>query len=143
MNHPERVVSDYNDILSIMEGCEELSLALMDGDYPYVIEMNFGFEDLNGTPVIYLHGANTGKKLDLIRANSHAAFSMSRAHSLMPGKVPCATKFLYESVIGQGNIEIVEDVEEKCHALTVLMRHYDKQQEHAFDARHAACHSGA
>ena len=137
MRRTDREVTDKNQILEIIDGCDALSLALMDGEYPYVIEMNFGYEESEGGLRIYLHGAKDGKKLDLMRANDHCAFSMSRKHDLVPGRVECATTFKYESVCGRGRISILEG-DEAVHGLTVMSKKYLPDMPNAFSAKHAA-----
>ena len=136
MRRADREVTERKDILEIMSNCDALHLALMDGEFPYVIPMNFGFEDDGEQLVIYLHGAKEGKKLELIAADPHVAFSMSHAHELIPGKVACATTFKYRSVCGRGLIKIVEG-DERMHALSVIMSQYDKEKEYVFEAKHA------
>ena len=67
---------------------------------------------------------------------SRAAFSMSCFHELVLGKAPCAATYKYMSVCGQGRIRQIHD-EERMHALTVIMAHYDKEQTHEFQEKHA------
>ena len=43
MRRTDRQVTDTNEILAIMDECDSCAVALMDGEYPYVIEMNFGY----------------------------------------------------------------------------------------------------
>lgn len=136
MRRADREVADRGEILAIMNRCDALSLALIDGDYPYVISLNFGFEDTPDGLVIYFHGANSGKKLELIAQNPHAAFTMSCDHAFVPGKVDCAGTFKYESVCGRGLVSMVEGPE-KQHALTVITTHYDPGKEHPFEEKHA------
>jgi len=136
MRRADREVTERKDILAIMDCCDCLHLALMDGDYPYVIPMNFGYEDDGEHLTIYFHGAKEGKKLELIAKNGHAAFSMSHAHELIPGKVACATTFKYKSVCGKGIVSMVEG-DERMHALSLIMKQYDKSQEYTFEAKHA------
>lgn len=137
MRRSDREVKDREQIYDIMRRCDSMALALFDGDYPYVIEMNFGFEVDGDRVRIFFHGAKEGKKLELIAQNPHAAFSMSCGHELILGKVDCATTFKYESVCGRGIIHMAEGAE-KTHALSVIMRHFDPENPHEFDERHAA-----
>lgn len=136
MRRADRQVNDRSEILKIMALCDTVNLALMDGEYPYVIPLNFGIDDTEDGLVIYFHGAHSGKKLDLIKANSHAAFCMSRAHEFVPGAVDCAATFKYESVCGRGLIAIVEG-DEKMRALSIIAAHYDPDREHPFEEKHA------
>lgn len=92
MRRADREVKDFEQILEIMRGCDICELALNDVDgYPYALPMNFGLTVENGKPVIYLHSAREGKKLDLIARDGRCAFSMSRGHVLELAKVACAT----------------------------------------------------
>lgn len=136
MRRADREVTVPSEIFEIMEKCQVLELALNDEDgYPYVIPMNFGFAVADERPVIYLHGAKEGKKLELIARDNRCAFSMSTSHELILGKVACATTWKYESVCGKGRIELVEG-NEGITALKEVMRKYDPEHEHAFDERH-------
>jgi len=136
MRRSDREVTDALEIYGIMEKCEIVEVALNDEDgYPYVIPMNFGFAAKDDAPVIYLHGAKDGKKLDLIRRDNRCAFSMSTGHELILGPVACAATWKYESVCGRGRISFIEG-EEGIRALQEIMRKYDKEHEHAFDERH-------
>lgn len=136
MGRSDRMVTERSDIISIIDKCDCLHLALIDGDFPYVLPMNFGFEDDGEKLTLYFHGAKDGKKWELIANNPHAAFSMSCAHELVPGKVPCASTFKYMSVCGKGLVKMVEG-DERMHALTVIMAHYDRKQTHTFEEKHA------
>lgn len=136
MRKSDREVTNRAEILDIMNRCDALHLALMDGDYPYVIPMNFGIDDGEDGLVIYFHGAHEGRKLELIAKDPHAAFSMSCSHELEPGKVDCATTFKYESVCGRGLVTMVEGPE-KMRALTIITTHYMPGVPHPFEEKHA------
>ena len=137
MRRTDRQVTDTNEILAIMDECDSCAVALMDGEYPYVIEMNFGYTWKDGRLTLYFHGAKEGKKLELIEKNSHAAFAMSCGHQLIPGKVDCATTFQYRSVCGRVEMRMVEG-DERMQALTCIMKHFDSEGEHPFTEKHAA-----
>ena len=137
MRRKDRETTDRADILAIVEACEVASLALMDGDWPYVIELNFGYIEADGKLSLYFHGANEGKKLDLIRKNPNAAFSMSCDHLYVPGSTGCSATYRFSSVCGRGKISVVEGPE-KLAALTALMAHYEKDKVYAFEEKHVA-----
>ena len=76
----------------------------------------------NGKLVVYLHSALLGKKLDMIRANPNVFFEMDCDLTPFEGEKPCQYGLSYSSVMGRGCATIVEDVEEKMQALTILMK---------------------
>ena len=122
MTRRERQVTDIDEIIKILDKSKVLHLGLVDGDEPYVVPMNYGYIMEDGKLTIYLHGANRGRKLDLIRANPKVFFEMCCDIVPFEGEVACKYGITYASVMGRGIAEIVEDVEEKKLALSVLMK---------------------
>ena len=122
MTKRERQVTDEKQILHILDTAKVLHLGLAVDNEPYVVPMNYGYVLEEGKLVLYLHSALRGKKLDMIRANSRVFFEIDC--DLMPfeGKVPCQYGLAYSSVMGRGKAVIVEDVEEKKKAMSVLMK---------------------
>ena len=118
----ELEVTDQSQISEILDKCKILHLAMVDGDEPYVIAMNYGYTMEDGKLTLYMHGATQGRKLDVLRANPKVCFEMDC--DLMPfdGEKPCQYGIAYSSVVGNGVAEIVEDPEQKMEALTILMK---------------------
>ena len=122
MTRRERQVTDINEIIKILDKAKVLHLGLVDGDEPYVVPMNYGYEFVDEKPVFYLHGARQGRKLDVIRANPRAFVELECDIVPFEGEVACKYGITYASVMARGKAVIVEDVQEKMHALTVLMK---------------------
>ncbi len=122
MTMREREVTDINEILNILDKSLYLHLGLVDGDEPYVVPMNYGYTYDNEKLVIYLHTAKRGYKLDLIKKNPKVFFEMCCDTVPFDGDIACRYGMTYSSVMGKGVAEIVEDIEEKKHSLTVLMK---------------------
>ena len=118
----EREVTDLQEIIRILDTANILHLGLVDGDEPYVIPMNYGYTMKDGRLTLYLHGATKGRKLDLIRKNPKVCFSLECDVTPFEGVLPCQYGTVYSSVMGRGVAEIVEDVEQKKEALTILMK---------------------
>ena len=118
----EREVTDPQQIQYILDTAKVLHLGMVDGDEPYVLPMNYGYTLEEGQLTLYLHGATKGRKLDVIRANPKVFFSLECDVVPFEGDRPCQYGTTYASVMGRGIAEIVENVEEKCQAMAVLMR---------------------
>ncbi len=129
MRRSDRELKDREQILAVMKKCGVCRLALNDGGYPYILPLNFGMEEKEGQLVLYFHGAEEGKKYELIKKDSRAGFEMDCSHELVTknGKDGCSCTMKYESVIGRGRIEPVPDGE-KQDALCALMRHYHEEE---------------
>ena len=122
MTRRERQVTDINDIIRILDKSKVLHLGMVDGDEPYVVPMNYGYELNDGKLTVYLHGARRGRKLDLINANPKVFFELECDIVPFEGDVACKYGITYASVMGRGRAVIVEDPQEKMHGLSVLMK---------------------
>ena len=122
MTKRERQVTDPAQILHILDTAKVVHLGLSVNDEPYVVPMNYGYVMEEGRLTLYIHSAVRGKKLDMIQANPHVFFEIDC--DLMPfeGRVPCQYGLVYSSIMGRGQAQILEDVEEKKQAMTLLMK---------------------
>ncbi len=134
MRRKDHEVSNIDDIIAIMKKCDVCQLALFDEEYPYIVPLNFGFS-YDGTNIaLYFHGAHAGKKLDLIKNNNKVAFEMDCSHKLIKGEGACECTMEYESVCGNGTIELTEG-NEKITALTCLMKQYSSESTFQFNEK--------
>ena len=118
----ECLVTDPEQIKHILDTAKVLHLGLSVNDEPYVVPMNYGYTMEEGELVLYLHSAMRGKKLDMIRANPNVFFSLECGLTPFEGQVACQYGLAYSSVMGRGTARIVEDVEEKKQAMSILMK---------------------
>ncbi len=114
MRRAERAVTDGAAIREILREGKILHLGLMDGDYPYVVPLHYGFLPTATGFVFYMHGAKCGHKIDLIQAQSNAFVEIEADVRLDPGgEDPCRYGAFYSSFMGRGKAEILEDAREK------------------------------
>ena len=118
----ERQVTDPEQILHILDTAKVLNLGLCQNDEPYVVPMNYGYTMEEGKLTLYLHSAVKGKKLDMVQANPKVFFSMDCDRMPFEGRVPCQYGLVYSSIMGRGRATLVEDVEEKKRAMSLLMK---------------------
>lgn len=120
----DRQVKDINRIKEFVKECKVCRVGMWDGKEVYVVPMNYGYEEENGeTITIYLHCAKVGKKHDILVERPDVCIEMDGKHELKEGPIPCQYGFYYESFIGNGTVEFVEDFEEKVKALSITMKH--------------------
>lgn len=122
MTRRERQVTDINEIKKILDKAKIVHIGMVDGDEPYVVPMNYGYTMENEKLTIYLHCANRGRKLDLIRVNPKVFFEMDCDIVPFEGDIACTYGITYSSVMGRGVATIVDDVEEKKQAMSILMK---------------------
>ena len=122
MTKRERQIEDRDQIVHILDTAKVLRLGLAVDNEPYVVPMNYGYILEDEKLVIYLHSAVRGKKLDMIRANPKVFFELDCDLTPFDGKVACQYGLSYSSIMGRGEARIVEDVEEKKQAMSILMK---------------------
>lgn len=127
MRRSDREITDREELIEIIKACDVCRLAMNDGDYPYILPLNFGMEDQDGTLTLFFHGAKEGRKYEILARDHRAAFEADCAHNLILDEEKGACTMEYESVIGCGTVTMVEDREEKLHALRLIMSHYGRE----------------
>lgn len=123
MRRRDREIKEFDEIVKIIKKCDSLVLGLNDEGYPYLVPLNFGMDIEDGQLYLYFHCAKEGKKLDLIQKDNRATFEMDCNHNFILYEERMSCTMGYESVIGQGTIEIVAE-DKKYDALKILMQQY-------------------
>lgn len=132
MRRHDREITDKNEILEIMNRCDVCRLAFNDGDYPYILPLNFGIEEKDGKITFYFHSALEGYKTELIKKNNRVSFEMDCKHELKYDKGKGYCTMAFESVIGRGKVEVLSE-EEKENALRKIMVHYHHSEDTYFN----------
>ena len=69
MRRKDREIRDIKELELIIGRAEVCHIALSDGDSPYLVSLNFGYENSpNGK--LYFHCAKMGRKIDIITTNN-------------------------------------------------------------------------
>ena len=122
MTKRELQITDLKEIQHILDTAKVLHLGLAVDNEPYIVPMNYGYTMDGEKLTVYLHSAVRGKKLDMIRANPKVFFEVECDLIPFEGRVPCQYGLSYSSLMGRGDARIVEDVEEKMEAMSILMK---------------------
>ena len=120
MRRQEREIRDEAEIQEILEKGLVCRLGLYDGQYPYVVPLNYGYR--NGC--MYFHSAREGKKTDILKKNGRVCIEVDIDFRVVRGETPCRWTAKYRSVIGFGRARIIDDEREKKAGLDVIMAHY-------------------
>ncbi|MDR3248277.1 MAG: pyridoxamine 5'-phosphate oxidase family protein [Treponema sp.] len=138
MRRSDREVTDIDEKLGIISRCKVCRLAMIDQTVepsePYIVPLNFGYEYADGVLFLYFHGAGEGRKVNILSIGGRVCFEMDGAHKLIVGPQDCSYSFAYESVIGKGPVEFIDDPAGKARGLALLMRHQTgEDREFSFD----------
>lgn len=131
MRRIEMEVTGIDEIEAIISRCDACRIALVDDNIPYIVTMNFGYS-AGADKKLFFHTANVGMKIDIIRKNNYVCFEMDTDHDLKKGGDACDFTMKYCSVVGWGDIYIVNDEEEKREGLNSIMQHYTNQKEFTY-----------
>ena len=118
----EREITDPQEIVRILDTAKVVHIGMIDGDRPYIVPMNYGYTMENGELTLYLHGALTGRKIDVLRVNPRVCFELECDMQSFDGKIACQYGMAYASIMGNGVAELIDDIEGKKEGLSVLMK---------------------
>jgi nitroimidazol reductase NimA-like FMN-containing flavoprotein (pyridoxamine 5'-phosphate oxidase superfamily) len=89
--------------------------------WPYVVALCYGYRE----NALYLHGAPTGLKTDLLAANPKACFQVTDGAEVVTASRPEGFTMKYRSVTGFGIVRTLTCTDEKTTGLNILMDQYE------------------
>lgn len=135
MRRKDREVTDLMKIENIISQCTCCRIGFHDYEEVYIVPLNFGYEAKDGTYIFYFHGAKEGRKIDLIKKNPLVGFEMDTNYALNEADLACGYSARFQSIIGNGIVSIVTEINEKKLGLSLLMEHNTKKQNWRFDEK--------
>ena len=137
MRRKDREVTDLARIKEIINESEVIRVGYYDNGEVYIVPVNFGYTEENGSYTFYFHGANAGRKYELSKNGCGVGFEMeSSSKIILNDEVSCHSTCLFHSVIGNGKVSLVESQNEKEKALNVIMNHFTGKDIHNFDEKY-------
>ena len=119
----EREIRNEAELHRIVNHSRFVTVALCRDGEPYAVTLSHGYDEEHGC--LYFHAAPEGQKLDFIRSNPLTCATVVEDHGYVTGD--CSHK--YRSVVLRGTMAMVDDEQEKLHAMEVLVRHHEGQPE--------------
>ena len=122
-------ITNKEIIREVLNNSEYGTLAICDNNKPYSVPINF--VELNNE--IYFHGSKKGRKIDIIKNNQFASFSVVESYSMIQSyfssneELACPATQFFKSIIIDGKIEFVEKYDEKVQVLSELMEKLQKE----------------
>ena len=120
MRRKEKEVKNKSQLEAIIKNARVCRLAMIDQDTPYIVPLNFGYQD----GVLYFHSAAQGRMIDLLKMNPNVCFEMDELISLKKAKQACDWGAAFKSIVGTGRAGFVESMDEKKKALDIIMAQY-------------------
>ncbi len=125
---PKREFTDLAEMEEVLAKARIMRLGLTNGEWPYVVPVNFAYEP----GAIWFHSSLAGFKMELMAANPKVCFEVEDEWSLVTGEKPCDYSSRFRSIIGFGEAEVVQDQARKAHGLDLIMRSHGWTGELAY-----------
>ena len=122
MRRSKQQISSQTEINDIISKSMTARLGLNRDGAPYIIPMNFGYND----NTFYFHSADSGLKLELLRNDPRVCIEIDESSALVKDdeEKPCSWGVKYRSVIVTGKAEILTNHEEKSAGLEIILSHF-------------------
>ena len=135
MRRKDREVTDLMKIENIISRCNCCRIGFHDDGEVYIVPLSFGYVAKDDTYIFYFHGAKEGRKIDLIKKNPVVGFEMDTNYALNEADLACGYSARFQSIIGNGIVSIVSEIEEKKSGLSLIMEHITGKQDWNFDEK--------
>ena len=138
MRRKDREVTDFETILNIIDECNIIRIGLADGEFPYIVPLNFAYTVTEKQIEFYVHGAMAGRKYELMNKNKKCSFEMD-----IPLKMDCIAEkkdvtMRYKCVMGTADITFLEG-EEKQNAIdNIIMNRYKETRNFDYNRKMVA-----
>ena len=120
MRRSDKKIKNNRQIDEIIQKAICCRIALVDGNYPYIVPVNFAVNNNH----LYFHSAREGRKIDILRKNNSVCFEIDIEGEIVKSESACSWGMKYVSVIGFGQAFFIEDNAGKKKALDLLMEKY-------------------
>lgn len=136
MRRKDREVTDFKEIIKIIDECDIIRIGLSDVDFPYIVPLNFAYTVNGGQICFYVHGAMAGRKYTLMNKNLKCSFEMD-----IPIKMECIYEkkdvtMRYKCVMGTADISFLDGEEKQAAIDDIIMARYE--QTRSFEYNKAA-----
>ena len=132
MRRKDREVTDRGMIHEIIDRCMCCRIGFYDEGQVYIVPLSFGYEKNGDDDTFYFHGAQEGRKIDLIHKSPSVGFEMDTGYRIHEGELACSYSAAFQSIIGNGEMSMVTDPEEKKKGLKLIMDHTAGKKEWVF-----------
>ncbi|MDO5649514.1 MAG: pyridoxamine 5'-phosphate oxidase family protein [Gallicola sp.] len=128
MRRKDREINTIHGIEELIKLCKTVRIGMVENEKVHIVPVNFGYSQEKGQFVFYIHSAKKGHKVDVWEKSPNIAFEMDYEIGLDSGPKACDYGYFYQSVIGHGEIFLIEDKIEKEYALNQIMVHQTGQK---------------
>ena len=123
MHRKEKEITHSEELRHVLAHGKYAMVSMCRESEPYIVTMNYGFDEEKNT--LYFHCALKGLKLDFIRANPRVCATVIEDRGYKKDECDHA----YRSVVFWGQMTLVEELNEKKHAMEILHHHLEENPD--------------
>jgi nitroimidazol reductase NimA-like FMN-containing flavoprotein (pyridoxamine 5'-phosphate oxidase superfamily) len=121
MRRQDRQLNDENELKEILLKGKYIVIAMCRNNEPYIVALSYGYDELQN--VLYVHTGTQGLKIDFIKYNPKVCATIIDDIGYIMNE--CGHE--YRSVVINGKVSFVENLEEKKHGMEVILKHLEDQ----------------
>ncbi len=121
-NRPNRELKQESDIEAILKNGQFAVISMCKDNEPYIVTLSYGYDSEKNS--LYFHCATKGLKLDILNSNKRVCATVIDDGGYISGE--CGHH--YKSVVFWGNMQIVRDLDEKKHGMSILLHHLEDEE---------------
>lgn len=129
----DREITNKRAIEEFVAEEQILRIAFYDDGDIYIVPVNYGYLYENDKYSFYFHGAKAGRKYELSKSKPVVGFEIDGKYNLLENEMACDYSAAFQSVIGTGRLQLVDDIEEKKIGLNTLMKQTTQRLEWSYD----------
>jgi nitroimidazol reductase NimA-like FMN-containing flavoprotein (pyridoxamine 5'-phosphate oxidase superfamily) len=119
MRRKELQITDENELNEILTQGKYIIISMCRDNEPYIVTLSYGYDKRKN--VLYFHTALKGLKIDFINSNANVCGTIIDDRGYIMGE--CNHK--YRSIVINGKISFVENLEEKKYGMEVILDHLE------------------
>ncbi|MDD6038259.1 MAG: pyridoxamine 5'-phosphate oxidase family protein [bacterium] len=135
MRRSDREITNKREIEEFVAEEQILRVAFYDDGDIYIVPVNYGYLYENDQYSFYFHGAKAGRKYELSKTNPIVGFEIDGKYKLLENEMACDYSASFQSVIGTGRLQLVDDMEEKIIGLNTLMKQTTQHLEWSYNEK--------
>ena len=121
MRRSDREIADPQEIRAFIAAEQVLRVAFADDGEIYIVPVNYGYVQEGDKSVFYFHGALDGRKYALSQCAPYVGFEIDGNYRPLHHEQACKFSAAFQSVVGNGQVQLVTDGEEKKMGLNAIM----------------------
>jgi uncharacterized protein len=119
MNKIDKEITDSNELIRLMKKGKYATIAMCRNNEPYIVTLSYGYDAEKST--LYFHSSLKGLKIDFLSENKNVCATVIEDK----GYVMNECEHHYSSVVMWGSMSLINDLDEKKHAMEILLNHLE------------------